>query len=143
MQLKIKKLTLDAVLPTKGHPGDAGIDFYAKETVVIPSGQQMRVFSGVAMEIPEGYVGLVWDKSSIAFNKGLKTMGGVIDAGYRGEIIFCMHNTTDVEQVIEKHHKVAQIIIQKFEDCDIVEITDLSDTVRGDGREGSTGAKHA
>jgi dUTP pyrophosphatase len=143
MQLKIKKLTSDAVLPTKGHPGDAGIDFYAKETVMIPSGQQMRVFSGVAMEIPEGYVGLVWDKSSIAFNKGLKTMGGVIDAGYRGEIIFCMYNTTDTEQVIEKHHKVAQIIIQKFEDCDVVEITDLSDTVRGDGREGSTGAKHA
>lgn len=143
MQLKIKKLTSDAALPTKGHPGDAGIDFYAKETVVIPPGQQMRIFSGVAMEIPEGYVGLVWDKSSIAFNKGLKTMGGVIDAGYRGEIIFCMHNTTDTEQVIEKHHKVAQIIIQKFEDCDIVEITALSDTVRGDGREGSTGAKHA
>jgi dUTP pyrophosphatase len=143
MQLKIKKLALDAILPTKGHPGDAGIDFYAKETVVISPGQQMRVFSGVAIEIPEGYVGLVWDKSSIAFNKGLKTMGGVIDAGYRGEIIFCMHNTTDMEQVIEKYHKVAQIIIQKFEDCDIVEIIDLSDTVRGDGREGSTGTKHA
>lgn len=139
MQLKIKKLTPDAILPTKGHPGDAGIDFYAKETVVIPSGQQARIFSGVAMEIPDGYVGLVWDKSSIAFNKGLKTMGGVIDAGYRGEIIFCMYNTTDREQVIEKHHKVAQIIIQKFEDCTLEEITELSDTVRGDGREGSTG----
>lgn len=139
MKLKIKKLKEDAKLPTKGHPGDAGMDFFAIEDYVIHAGSQKSIHTGVAMEIPEGYVGLVWDKSSVAFNMGLKNMGGVIDAGYRGEIIMNMLNTTDKEVLIPKGHKIAQMIIQKFEDCDIVEVSELSNTVRGEGREGSTG----
>jgi dUTP pyrophosphatase len=99
------------------------------------------VSTGVAIEIPEGHVGLVWDKSSISFNKGLKVMGGVIDAGYRGEIIMNLLNVTDKEVVLEKGQKVAQMIIQKFEHCDILEVGTLSDTVRGEGKEGSTGHK--
>jgi len=141
MQLKIKKLHSDAKLPTKGHPGDAGMDFYAQETVRFAPNAQERVHTGVAVEIPEGHVGLIWDKSSISFNHGLKTMGGVIDSSYRGEIIMSLYNTSNKEQVIEKGHKIAQMIIQKFKDCDIVEADELSDTVRGHGREGSTGHK--
>ncbi len=141
MQLKVKKLYGDAKLPTKGHPGDAGMDFYAQEAVVFKPGEQMRVHTGVAVEIPEGCVGLIWDKSGVSFNLGLKIMGGVIDAGYRGEIIMSLLNTGDQEVVLEKGHKVAQMIIQKFEDCDIVETSDLTETVRGAGREGSTGHK--
>ena len=139
MKLKFKKLREDAITPTKGHPGDAGIDFYSAEDVKFPPQSRMRVHTGVAVEIPEGYVGLIWDKSSISFIKGLKIMGGVIDAGYRGEIIMCLYNVADEEVVVEKGHKIAQMIIQKFEDCDIVEVQELSDTIRGDGREGSTG----
>lgn len=141
MQLKIKKLHNDAKIPTHGHPGDAGMDFYAIEECVFSPGEQKKVHSGVAMEIPQGHVGLIWDKSSISFNQGLKSVGGVIDAGYRGEIIFSLLNTTNKEQKIEKGSKIAQMIIQKFEDCDIVEVSELSDTVRGEGREGSTGNK--
>jgi len=141
MQLKIKKLKAEAKLPTKGHPGDAGMDFYAVDTVVFLPGGQMRVHTGVAIEIPDGYVGLIWDKSSISFNMGLKIMGGVIDASYRGEIIMNLLNTTDKEVILEKGHKIAQMLIQKFEDCDIVEVSELSETVRGEGREGSTGYK--
>ena len=141
MQLKVKKLYDDAKLPTKGHPGDAGLDFYAYETVVFKPGDQMRVHTGVAVEIPDGCVGLIWDKSSISFNMRLKVFGGVIDSGYRGEIIMSLLNTGDKEVVLEKGHKVAQMIIQKFEDCDIVEVSELTDTVRGTGREGSTGHK--
>ena len=141
MQLKVKKLKEGAKLPTKGHPGDAGMDFYAIEEVQIPAGKQMNVHTGVALEIPEGHVGLVWDKSSVSFNLGLKVMGGVIDSGYRGEFIMNMLNTSNKEVVIEKGRKVAQMIIQKFEDCDIVEVAELSDTARGEGREGSTGHK--
>ncbi len=141
MQLKVKKLKEDAKLPTKGHPGDAGIDFYAVETVVFPAGKQARVHTGVAIEIPEGHVGLIWDKSSVSFNMGLKIMGGVIDAGYRGEIIMNLLNVTDQDVTLEKGHKIAQMIIQKFEDCDIVEVSELTGTVRGEGREGSTGHK--
>lgn len=141
MEIKVKKLKEDAKLPTHGHPGDAGMDFYAIEDVVFPSGKQMKVNTGVAIEIPEGYVGLIWDKSSISFNMGLKVMGGVIDSGYRGEIIMNLLNVSDKEVIIEKGHKVAQMIIQKFEHCDIKEVDSVSETVRGEGREGSTGHK--
>ena len=142
MQFKIKKLREDAIVPTHGHPGDAGMDFYAVEEVVFPAGKQMRVSTGVAVEIPEGYAGLIWDKSSLSFNKGLKIMGGVIDAGYRGEIFMSLLNTSDKEVILEKGQKVAQMIIQKFEHCDILEVEELAnDTVRGTGREGSTGYK--
>ena len=139
MELKVKKLREDAKVPSKGHPGDAGIDFYAVEEVVFPPKEARDVFSGVAIEIPEGFVGLVWDKSSIAFKKGLKTMGGVIDSGYRGEMLFHLFNTNDYEVEIKKGEKIAQMIIQKFEDCDIVESDELSNTVRRDQGFGSTG----
>ncbi len=141
MKLKVKKLYENAKLPTKGHPGDAGLDFYAINEVVFAPREQVRVHTGVAVEIPDGYVGLIWDKSSISFNMGLKVMGGVIDASYRGEIIMSMLNTKDHEVVLEKGHKIAQMLIQKFEDCDILEVSELSETVRGEGREGSTGHK--
>lgn len=141
MQLKIKKLNKDAKLPTHGHPGDAGMDFYAIEDVVFPAGKQMKVHTGLAVEIPEGHVGLIWDKSSVSFNMGLKVMGGVIDSGYRGEMIFNLLNVLDKDVVLPKEHKIAQMLIQKFEHCDILEVEELSETVRGIGREGSTGHK--
>lgn len=141
MQIKVKKLYDDAKMPTHGHPGDAGMDFYAQEAVTFAPHQQIKVPTGISLEIPEGHVGLIWDKSGISFNMGLKVMGGVIDAGYRGEIIMSMLNTTDKEVLLDKGHKVAQMLIQKFEHCDIVEVSELSDTVRGQGREGSTGHK--
>ena len=141
MNLNVKKLHPEAKLPSKGHPGDAGIDFFAEETAVFAPGAQVNVKTGVAVEIPEGHVGLIWDKSSISFNKGLKVMGGVIDAGYRGEIIMSLYNTSSSEQTIEKGSKIAQMIIQKFEDCEIKEVFEVSETVRGEGREGSTGQK--
>ena len=141
MKLKIKKLHKDARLPTHGHPGDAGMDFYTAEDVIFPAGKQARVHTGIAVEIPEEHVGLIWDKSSLSFNLGLKVMGGVIDAGYRGEIIMNFLNVTNKEVKLEKGHKIAQMLIQKFEHCDILEVDELSSTVRGSGREGSTGHK--
>jgi dUTP pyrophosphatase len=139
MKIKVKKLKEGAKLPTHGHPGDAGMDFYSARDVVFPPGKQERVHTGVAIEIPEGHVGLVWDKSGISFNMGLKVMGGVIDSGYRGEIIMNLLNVSDKEVFMEKGHKIAQMLIQKFEHCDIVEVDEISQTVRGEGREGSTG----
>jgi len=141
MQLKVKKIDKDAKLPTHGHPGDAGMDFYCIEDVRFPPHKQAVVRTGVAIEIPEGHVGLVWDKSLISFNLGLKVMGGVIDAGYRGELTMNLLNVSDKEVLLTKGHKVAQMIIQKFEHCDIVEADELSETVRGTGREGSTGIR--
>lgn len=139
MQLKVKKLDKNAKLPTEGHPGDAGIDFYALEEVVFEPGAQMRIHTGIALEIPEGYVGLVWDKSSISFNKSLKIMGGVVDAPFRGEFVASMVNLSQETQTLEKGQKFTQMLVQKFEDCEIIETDKLSETVRGEGREGSTG----
>ncbi len=139
MELKWKRLDERAKEPVKGHVGDAGIDFFALETVVFPPGGQMRVRTGIALEIPFGHVGLVWDKSSISFNMGLKVVGGVIDAGFRGEFVASLVNMSDQEQTIEAGQKFTQVIIQKFEDRDLVETDTLSDTARGSGREGSTG----
>ncbi len=139
MQLNFKKIDPSAKPPTKGNPGDAGIDLYSLEEVVFAPGAQMRIRTGIAMEIPDGHVGLIWDKSGISFKQGLKIMGGVIDCGFRGEIVASMVNLSGETQTIVAGQKFTQIIIQKFEDCDLVEINELSDTVRGTGREGSTG----
>ncbi len=141
MKIKVKKLNKNAKLPTHGHPGDAGVDFYTVEDVIFGAGKQGEVRTGIAVEIPEGYVGLIWDKSSISFNLGLKIMGGVVDSSYRGEIIMNLLNTSGKEVLLQKGHKVAQMLIQKFEHCDILEVKELSETVRGLGREGSTGKK--
>jgi len=141
MQIKVKKLHKDAKLPTHGHPGDAGMDFYAIEDTFFSAHGQAQVHTGVAVEIPEGYVGLVWDKSSISFGHGLKIMGGVIDSSYRGELIMSLKNLSDKDFTFIKGHKIAQMLIQKFEHCEILEVDELSETVRGDGREGSTGHK--
>src|SRR4051812_3052590 len=112
MKIKVKKLNVDAKMPTHGHPGDAGMDFYCLHETIFPPGEQARAHTGIAVEIPDGHVGLIWDKSSISFNKGLKVMGGVIDASYRGEIIMNLLNTSSKEVVLEKGHKIAQMIIQ-------------------------------
>lgn len=139
MNLHFKKIEESAKPPTKGNPGDAGIDLYALEEVIFEPGAQMRVRTGIATEIPFGYVGLIWDKSGISFKQGLKIMGGVIDCGFRGEIVASMVNLSGQQQTIVAGQKFTQMIIQKFEDCELIEIDELSDTVRGTGREGSTG----
>ena len=138
MQLKIKKVRDDAKIPTRAHHNDAGIDLYAcGEHVVAPHATAM-IPIGVAFEIQEGCVGLIWDKSSIG-SKSLKTLGGVIDAGYRGEVSVMVHNLSDVPYTFAHGHKVAQLIIQKVEFPEIVEADELSDSLRGQGGFGSTG----
>ncbi len=137
--IKIKKLKPDAVLPNYAHSGDAGMDMYASEDVHIRKGERAKVPTGIAMEIPEGYVGLVWDKSGLSINHGLKTLGGVIDAGYRGEIIIGIANLSSEDYTLEKGHKVAQLLIQKIESPVVEEAIELKDSHRGEKGLGSTG----
>ena len=141
MILKVKKMDPSAKLPTHGHPGDAAIDLYCLEDVVFLLGKQERVRTGIAVEIPDGHVGFIWDKSSISFNLGLQIMGGVIDSSFRGEIVGSLLNTSGKEVLLEKGQKFAQMIVQKFEDCEVEEVETLSETVRGHQREGSTGLR--
>ncbi len=139
MELKIKKLHPDAKMPEYAHHDDAGFDLFAIQDITLKVGERAMIPTGIAMEIPEGYVGLVWDKSGLAMKNGIKTCGGVVDSMYRGEIMIGLINLSDADYVFEKGHKVAQMIIQKKEFVDFEEVKELSDTTRGDGGFGSTG----
>jgi len=139
MQIKIKKINTEATIPTYAHGGDAGMDLCASENTLVKKGERAKVPTGIAMEIPDGYVGLVWDKSGLSMNHGLKTLGGVIDSGYRGEIMIGVVNLGEEDYTIEVAHKVAQILIQKVEAPIIEEVENLTESTRGEKGFGSTG----
>lgn len=139
MVLKVKKIDAGAKLPTRATMGDAGLDLYSVEEIAIQPGDRLVVKTGVAMEIPFGYAGLVWDKSGLAAKKGLKTMGGVIDAGYRGEIQVVLANLGNEPHTIAVGDKIAQLLIQKVDLPEVSEAAELSDSERGDGGFGSSG----
>jgi dUTP pyrophosphatase len=139
MKLEVKKLDSEAKLPTRAHSDDAGLDLYAVEKYTLQAGERRAVQTGIAVAIPSGYVGLIWDKSGLAAKAGLKTMGGVIDAAYRGEILVIVANLSDAQCIIEKGTKVAQLLIQKVELPEVCEVLELDDTVRGVNGFGSTG----
>lgn len=115
------------------------MDIFALEMTTLKPGVQQAIKTGIAMEIPHGYAGLVWDKSGLAIREGLKTIGGVIDAGYRGEVMIGMINLSAKAYTLEAGHKIAQMIIQKVEACEIVEADELADSSRGEKGFGSTG----
>lgn len=139
MQLQIKKLTESARIPNFAHDTDAGLDLCADEKIEINPGERTLISTGIAMAIPNGHVGLIWDKSGVATKKGIKTLAGVIDAGYRGEVKVALLNTSSEIQVFESGDKLAQMLIQKIEHPEITEVSELDDTERGEGGFGSTG----
>ncbi len=139
MKLKIKKVR-EVKTPSYAHKGDAGLDLFAPEDVVLLPNERKLIPLGIALEIPEGFVGLMWEKSGPACKHGIKSFGGVIDAGYRGEVHACLLNTTETPYTIEKGHKIIQILIQKVEHPELEEVSELSlDTTRGIGGFGSSG----
>ncbi len=139
MNILIKKLHLDAQIPHIAHEGDAGCDLFASESVTLNPGERGQVPTGLALQIPLGYVGLLWDKSGISHKGGIKTLGGVIDSGYRGEILIGVINLGSEPYTFEKGHKVTQLLIQKVESPIFEEVIELTDTSRGEGGFGSTG----
>jgi len=139
--IQIKKLSSTAVVPSYAHAHDAGMDLYACESMVITAGERGLVPTGMAMAIPAGYVGLIWDKSGMALKFGLKVMGGVIDAGYRGEVKIVMHNLSSADYHVEKGMKVAQMLIQPVMQMPLAEVSELDSTPRGEGGFGSTGLR--
>ncbi len=140
MQIKIKRLKEDAKLPTYAHPGDVGMDMYAMETAVIKPMEHYRFFHGFALEFPVGFAAIVKDKSSIS-KAGLHTMGGVYDAGYRGEYNTHLVNLSGKDYTVEKGDKVSQLIIYPVTIGELVEVGELEDSDRGTGAFGSTGKK--
>lgn len=144
-KVNVKKLCDDAVIPTYGSEYAAGADLYAclSEEVTIAPGETYLVKTGIAMEIPEGYVGLVYARSGLATKKGLAPANkvGVIDADYRGEIMVPLHNHSNKEAVIEQKERIAQMIITPYLTAEYTVVNELNDTVRGENGFGSTGRK--
>lgn len=138
MKLKFKKLFDNAHVPTRANHDDAGIDLYSHGEHKVESNQTKIINTGISLEIPHGHVGLIWDKSSIG-SKGIKTLGGVIDAGYRGEIKILIHNLSKENYIFRDRQKVAQILIQKIELLELEETENLSDSLRGEKGFGSSG----
>ena len=139
MKIKIKKLRNDVKLPSYALAGDAGLDMFSDEDVTIESGKQHVFATGFALEIPEGYCTLVWDKGGLSQKHGLKVMGGVFEYTYRGEYMICLLNTSDKSYGFKKGDKIAQLLIQPIVTAELEEAEELNETVRGDGRHGSTG----
>jgi dUTP pyrophosphatase len=138
MEIKIKQLKEDAVLPQYAHPGDVGLDLYSLEDCTLQPKERKIFPVGFALEFPEGYAGIVKDKSSIS-SAGLHTFGGVFDAGYRGEYNVGLVNLGDTSYDIKKGQKIAQLIIFPVTIANLKEVDELSESARGAGGFGSTG----
>ena len=141
LKIKIQKIG-DAKIPNYAHNGDAGLDIYSAENdYILKVGERKGFKTGIKMEIPKGYAALFWDKSGLAINHGIKTMGGVIDSTYRGEFIVILINLGREDYKIEKNSKISQILIQKVEEAEFEEVENLGDTQRGEGGFGSSGTR--
>ncbi len=140
MKIKVKKLKENAKLPRYAHPGDIGMDMYAMEDKIIQPMEHYRFWHGFALEFPDGYGGIIMDKSSMS-KAGLHHMGGVFDAGYRGEYNTLLVNLSDKPYAFEKGDKVSQLVIVPVAICELEETDTLSDSARGEGMFGSTGKK--
>lgn len=145
MELKFKRLSENAILPIRAYKGDAGLDLTATRitTELNECGQLILVYhTDLAVEIPEGYVGLLFPRSSV-YKKSLMQTNcvGVIDAGYRGEIMAKFRNTTDVVPAVYREgERFAQLVIVPIPDITVVEAAELSESDRGENGMGSTGA---
>ena len=140
MKLRVKRISVEAKLPVYQHPGDAGMDLFAAEEVMLGAGEVKAVPTGIKVAIPEGYVGLIWDKSGISL-QGVHRLAGVVDAGYRGEVKVVMVNLGKESYVFKKGQKVAQMLIQPVQAVEVADVGegDLDETARGAGGFGSTG----
>ncbi len=136
--IPVRRVKPDAILPTRAHPDDAGLDVYCLEDVLLGPRSGKAVPTGIAMGLPEGFVGLVADRSSLA-KKGLKCAGGIIDAGYRGEIHVIVWNISGEQLLVKRGERIAQILILPIATPAVCEVSTLDDTHRGEKGFGSTG----
>lgn len=142
-KIKIHLLNNNAKVPVCGSKYSAGYDLYSicNEVVRIAPHETVKMKTGIAMEIPEGYLGAIFARSGIATKRGLRPANAVavIDSDYRGEIMIPLHNDTDQLQFVEPGERIAQIVIMPYLSVEFEETDSLSETQRGDGGFGSTG----
>ena len=144
-KIKVKKLNEKAILPTYGSEYAAGADLYAcmDEAVTIAPGETVMIHTGLAMEIPEYFAGLIYPRSGMASKRGLAPANkvGVVDPDYRGEFMVALHNHSNEPQTVEPGERIAQLVITPFITAEFDLADELDDTVRGAGGFGSTGFK--
>ena len=126
-------------IPKYAHAADAGADLTASQKILIPPRDRLLVTTGIRLEIPEGYVGLIWPRSGLAVKKGIDCGAGVIDSHYRGEVKVLLFNHSDNEFQIEQGDRIAQLLIQKVERTEFLPAERLSETTRSQMGFGSTG----
>lgn len=141
MEIKLKKLNKNTKIPSYAHPGDAGLDLYSLEDYNLKAGEMHVFWLGFAIEIPDGFVAQVFDKSSLAVKHKIHTIGGVFDSGYRGEYSVNLINLSKKTYKIEKGDKIAQLIIYPVAQVNFCLTNKLSDSQRGTGKLGSSGRK--
>lgn len=142
MELRVAKLKDGATVPTRAHAGDAGLDLYACEPAHIGPGERWSVGTGIAIEVPDGYAGLVVPRSGIARDHGIALVNspGLIDAGYRGEVRVLLLNTDPAETFrVEPGDRIAQLVISPVGIAEPIEAEALTESARADGGFGSSG----
>lgn len=137
--IQIKKLNEDATIPTKANKTDAGYDLYSIEDYEIPRECKKGIRTGISMAIPDGYVGLIWPRSGLAAKYAIDTLAGVIDSGYRGEVIVLLQNHGPANVKINKGDRVAQILFQSIAQLPLLEVANLEESDRGENGFGSSG----
>jgi len=142
VELPVAKLKDEAILPTRAHEGDAGLDLYACEAAHIGPGERWSVGTGVGVEIPDGHAGLVLPRSGLAKKHGIALVNapGLIDSGYRGELRVLLLNTDPAETFrVEPGDRIAQLVIAPIAIAEPIAAEALADSARGDGGFGSSG----
>ena len=142
LQIQIRRLDAELPVPAYAHPGDAGADLHTTVDVTLAPGERQLVPTGIALALPEGYVGLVHPRSGLAHRHGLSVVNapGTIDAGYRGEVQVCLVNLDPrVPITLRRGDRIAQLVVQRVEHAEFVEAAELEQSVRGSGGYGSTG----
>ena len=135
----VKKLIDSAQIPTKAHINDAGWDLYSTVNCTIPPRSRLTVNTGIAIQMADNMAGLIWPRSGLSVKKGIDVLAGVIDSGYRGEIMVCLYNTSDEGVDISIGDRVAQIIFQEVPRVMMIDQNDLGSSQRGDTGFGSSG----
>lgn len=148
IKVRVKITDQDGRMPSKANKFDAGWDLYSTENCTIQAGQRKTIKTGICLQIPEGWVGLIWPRSGLSVKKGSDILAGVIDSGYRGEVLVCLHNTNhgiplfsdeNLNIEIKKGDRIAQILFQQVPEVNMVEVNDLSSSDRGNKGFGSSG----
>lgn len=142
IRIPLKRLDPDLPIPRHSHPGDGGVDLYAREGVRLAAGEFRAVPTGIAVAIPPGHVGLISPRSGLAARHGVSLVNtpGVLDSGYRGEVKALLINHGSDEVAFERGERIAQLVVVPVVEQEFVEVDELPESARGDGGFGSTGS---